>query len=258
MSYLLKDLVLDRVDLVDEGANSEASIELYKRKEYTMNFEEILSKMKPEHAAVIKAEIAKSTGAQVDATQIDTLTAELTKAKEDLANAEEALAKATEEKPADKEDDEECEKKGGFDEEETLKSMPTEIREYVTKMRLQKETAEAELIKAREAEKNSEAIAKAAELKSLPIESGKLVDVLKRCDSEMVDVLTAINAAIDSTVLKEVGGTSINKSTDAWAKIEKKAQEIAERDSVTVAKATSAVIRENPALYKEYLEGGAN
>lgn len=250
MSYLLKDLVLDRVDLVDEGANSEASIELYKRKEYTMNFEEILSKMKPEHAAVIQAEIAKSTGAQVDATQIDTLTAELTKAKEDLANAEEALAKATEEKPADKE--------GGFDEEETLKSMPTEIREYVTKMRLQKETAEAELIKAREAEKNSEAIAKAAELKSLPIESGKLVDVLKRCDSDMVDVLTAINAAIDSTVLKEVGGTSINKSTDAWAKIEKKAQEIADRDSITVAKATSTVIKENPELYKEYLEGGAN
>lgn len=255
MSYLLKDLVLDRVDLVDEGANSEASIELYKRKEYTMKFEEILSKMKPEHAAVIQAEIAKSTGEQVDATQIDTLTAELTKAKEDLANAEEALAKATEEKLAYEED---CKKRGGFDEEETLKSMPTEIREYVTKMRLQKETAEAELIKAREAEKNSEAIAKAAELKSLPIESGKLVDVLKRCDSEMVDVLTAINAAIDSTVLKEVGGTSINKSTDAWAKIEKKAQEIAERDSVTVAKATSAVIRENPALYKEYLEGGAN
>ena len=258
MSYLLKDLVLDRVDLVDEGANSEASIELYKRKGYTMNFEEILSKMKPEHAAVIQAEIAKSTGAQVDATQIDTLTAELTKAKEDLANAEEALAKATEEKPADKEDDEGCEKKGGFDEEETLKSMPTEIREYVTKMRLQKETAEAELIKARDAEKNSEAIAKAAELKSLPIESGKLVDVLKRCDSDMVDVLTAINAAIDSTVLKEVGGTSINKSTDAWAKIEKKAQEIADRDSITVAKATSTVIKENPELYKEYLEGGAN
>lgn len=255
MPYLLKDLVLDRVDLVDEGANSEASIELYKRKEYTMNFEEILSKMKPEHAAVIQAEIAKSTSVQADATQIETLTAELTKAKEDLAAAEEALARATEEKPADEED---CEKKGGFDEEETLKSMPAELREYVTKMRIQKETAEAELIKAKEAEKNSEAIAKAAELKSLPIETSKLVDVLKRCDSEMVDVLTAINTAIDSTVLKEVGGTAINKSTDAWAKIEKKAQEIAERDAVTVAKATSTVIKENPELYKEYLEGGAN
>jgi len=252
MSYLLKDLVLDRVDLVDEGANSEASIELYKRKEYTMKFEEILSKMKPEHAEVIQAEIAKSTGVEEYTEKIDSLTAELTKAKEDLAAAE-ADKKAT-----DDEEAEGCEKKGGFDEEETLKSMPAEVREYVTKMRIQKETAEAELIKARESEKNSEAIAKAAELKSLPIEASKLVDVLKRCDSEMVDVLTAINTAIDSTVLKEVGGTSIAKSTDAWAKIEKKAQEIADRDSITVAKATSAVIKENPELYKEYLEGGAN
>ena len=33
MPYELKDLVIDRVDLVDEGANSAAFIELYKRKE---------------------------------------------------------------------------------------------------------------------------------------------------------------------------------------------------------------------------------
>lgn len=257
MSYLLTDLVLDRVDLVDEGANSEASIELYKRKESTMNYEEVLSKMKPEHAAVIQAELAKSAGTTEDAAQIETLTAELTKAKADLAASEEALAKAEEKKTED-DKEEDCEKKSNFDEEETLKSMPENVREYVSKMRLQKETAEAELIKAKEAEKNSEAIAKAAELKSLPIESGKLVEVLKRCDPDMVDMLSAINAAIDTTVLKEVGGTSVVKSTDAWAKIEKKAQELAARDSISVAKATGAVIKENPDLYKEYLEGGAN
>ena len=33
MPYLLEDLVITRVDLVDEGANSAAFIELYKRKE---------------------------------------------------------------------------------------------------------------------------------------------------------------------------------------------------------------------------------
>ena len=69
MPYILEDLVIDRVDLVDEGANSAAFIELYKRKEQSkMNFEEILSKMKPEHAKVIQE-------------TLDTVTNDLTKAK---------------------------------------------------------------------------------------------------------------------------------------------------------------------------------
>ena len=112
---------------------------------------------------------------------------------------------------------------------------------------------------AKDAEKQAEAVAKAAELKALPIESEKLVGVLKSCSADMVDVLTTINAAIEGTVLDEVGKSNAGSNgADAWSKIEAKADEIAKRDSVTKQKAVSIAIKENPELYKEYLQGGAN
>lgn len=288
MPYLLEDLVVNRVDLVDEGANSAAFIELYKRKERsaTMDVKEILSKMKPEHSGVLQAEIDRLNGDVAKANENlaaitaerDTVAQDLSKAREDLNAANEDLAKTKSEletlkakQPAececDGEEDEDgkCKscgkpkKKAGFDEEETLKSMPEAARALFAKMRAQKEAAEEEVRKAKEAEKHAEAVAKAAELKALPIESEKLVGVLKNCNADMVDVLTCINAAIEGTVLGEVGKSHTGgNGTDAWSKIEAKADEIVKRDNVTKQKAVSIAIKENPELYKEYLQGGAN
>lgn len=287
MPNLLEGLVIDRVDLVDEGCNSAAFIELYKRKEQSaiMTVEEILSKMKPEHSAAIKAELDKLSKSASDATEaLETLKAEhteaeqeLTKAKSDLATVNEELTKATSELETlkvskakectcDGEADENgvCKvcgkvKKAEFDEEEVLKSMPESAKVLFTKMRAQKEAAEEEVRKAKEAEKTAEAIAKAAELKALPIDNEKLVGIIKNCSKDMVDVLTTINAAIEGTVLDEVGkSTQGVAGSDAWAKIEIKAESIAKRDNVTKQKAVSIAIKENPELYKEYLQGGAN
>ena len=288
MPYLLEDLVVDRVDLVDEGANSAAFIELYKRKEQSANMDikEILSKMKPEHSAVIQAELDKLSGDVTKAkenlavvtTGRDSATEDLDKAKEDLKAANEGKEKAESElKTLKAKQSDECtcggeadengmckvcgkpKKKAAFDEEETLKSMPAAARAMFIKMRTQKEAAEEEVRKAKDAEKQAEAVAKAAELKALPIETEKLVGVLKSCSADMVDVLTTINAAIEGTVLDEVGKSHTNsKGADAWSKIEAKADEIAKRDSVTKQKAVSIAIKENPELYKEYLQGGAN
>lgn len=291
MPYLLEDLVIDRVDLVDEGANSAAFIELYKRKERsaTMDIKEILSKMKPEHSAVIQAELDKLSGEVTKAkedlatvtTECSTAKQDLEKAKEDLKAANEGKEKAESEletlKAKQSEESEECEcdgeadengickvcgkpkKKAAFDEEETLKSMPAAARAMFIKMRTQKEAAEEEVRKAKDAEAQAEAVAKAAELKALPIETDKLVGVLKNCSADMVDVLTTINAAIEGTVLDEVGKSNPgSKGADAWTKIEAKADEIAKRDNVTKQKAVSIAIKENPELYKEYLQGGAN
>lgn len=291
MPYLLEDLVIDRVDLVDEGANSAAFIELYKRKERsaTMDIKEILSKMKPEHSAVIQAELDKLSGEVTKAkedlvtvtTECSTAKQDLEKAKEDLKAANEGKEKAESEletlKANQSEESEECEcdgeadengmckvcgkpkKKAAFDEEETLKSMPAAARAMFIKMRTQKEAAEEEVRKAKDAEAQAEAVAKAAELKALPIETDKLIGVLKNCSADMVDVLTTINAAIEGTVLDEVGKSNAgSKGADAWSKIEAKADEIAKRDSVTKQKAVSIAIKENPELYKEYLQGGAN
>lgn len=288
MPYLLEDLVVDRVDLVDEGANSAAFIELYKRKERgaTMDIKEILSKMKPEHSSVIQAELDKLSGDVMKAkedlatvtTERDTATQDLEKAKKDLKAANEDKEKAESELEtlkASMPDECDCDgeadengmckvcgkpkKKAAFDEEETLKSMPAAARAVFIKMRTQKEAAEEEVRKAKDAEKQAEAVAKAAELKALPIETEKLVGVLKSCSADMVDVLTTINAAIEGTVLDEVGKSNAgSKGADAWSKIEAKADEIAKRDSVTKQKAVSIAIKENPELYKEYLQGGAN
>ena len=251
-----------------------------------MDIKEILSKMKPEHSSVIQAELDKLSGDVAKAkedlatvtTERDTAMQDLEKAKEDLNAANEDKEKAEseletlkaslpDECDCDGEADENgmCKvcgkpkKKAAFDEEETLKSMPAAARAMFIKMRTQKEAAEEEVRKAKDAEAQAEAVAKAAELKALPIETDKLVGVLKNCSTEMVDVLTTINAAIEGTVLDEVGKSNPgSKGADAWAKIEAKADEIAKRDSVTKQKAVSIAIKENPELYKEYLQGGAN
>lgn len=257
MPNLVVDLDVNRVDLVDEGACSAAFIELYKRKEKHMDVKEILSKMKPEHAAVIEEAIGKAkTEAATAVSEKETAQSELTKAKEDLA----AANKEIETLKAKQKDDEEKKKNGSsFDEEETMKSMPEAAREMFAKMKAQKEAAEEELRKSKEAEIQSEAVAKAAQLKALPVETDKLVEVLKGCSPDLLDMLTTINTAIEGTVLDEVGKSAGGSTgADAWSKIEAKAEEVAKRDGVTKQKAVSIAIKENPELYKEYLQGGAN
>ena len=274
MPNLVVDLDVNRVDLVDEGACSAAFIELYKRKEKHMDVKEILSKMKPEHAAVIEDAIGKAkTEATTAMSEKETAQAELTKAKEDLAAAlkENEILKAKQKECGENSKEEcgenskkECREnskkdEASFDEEETMKSMPEPVRQMFAKMKAQKEAAEEELRKSKEAEIQSKAVAKAAQLKALPVETEKLVEVLKGCSPELLDMLTTINAAIEGTVLDEVGKSAGGSTgADAWSKIEAKAEEVAKRDNVTKQKAVSIAIKENPDLYKEYLQGGAN
>ena len=281
MPNLVIDLDINRVDFVDEGANSASFIELYKRKEKSTNMDvkEILSKMKPEHASVIESAInkAKEDLATVTAER-DTAQQELAKAKEDLSAANTELATKASEietlkakgctKKYNEETCKECDKREsckkaasgtGFDEEETMKSMPEAARELFAKMKAQRDAAEEELRKAKDAEQQAEAVAKAAQLKALPVDAEKLVQVVKGCSPELMDVLTTINAAIEGTVLGEFGKNSTGASgADAWGKIEAKAEEVVKRDGVTKQKAVAIAIRENPDLYKEYLQGGAN
>lgn len=291
MPYELRDLVVDRVDLVDEGANSAAFIELYKRKENErpMGFEEILSKMKPEHAEVIQQafaakdeELSKAKAALETAnTDLENVNKSIAGKDEELSAANDALAKANAELETLKAKNDTCEcdgeadengvcktcgkpkKSAAFDETETMKSMPEPVRAMFEKMRAQKEAAEAEVRKAAEREAENAAIAKAASLKAIPVEQDKLVGILKSCTPEVAELLTTINSAIEATVLDEVGksagngaGTSSATSDEAWNKLEKKAEEIAKRDNVTKEKAMSTALNEHPELYREYLNGG--
>lgn len=260
MAYELVDLVIDRVDLVDEGANSAAFIEFYKRKESSepMDFNEILSKLKPEHAEVItkafeesNADVAKAREELAAATQ------NLANKESELSEVNEALAKANAEIEALKAEAPVA-KSAEDTEEEILKGMPEEARALLQKYRAQKEAAEEQVRKNAAEKAEAEAIAKAANLKAIPVEQAKLVDIMKGISPEMYDILCAANTAIEEAVLGEVGKNRGNgaaqSETDAWSKIQAKAVEIAKRDGITVEKAVSTAVSENPELYKQYLE----
>ena len=274
MPYLLEDLVVDRVDLVDEGANSAAFIELFKRKERkeSMDYKEVIAKMSPEQGKLVQAELDKLAGEVTKAKEdLATVTTERDEAKKQLdetngklETANDDLATAKSELDALKQDEgKDGAAKAAFDEEETMKAMPKEARELFTKMKAQKNAAEEELRKAKDAEKHAEAVAKAATLKSLPIEQAKLVELVKGATPEVLELLATVATAMDETVLGEVGkskavaGTA-STSNEAWAQIEAKADEVAKKDSISKAKAISKVVNENPYLYKQYLQGGAN
>lgn len=267
MPYCLIDLCVDRVDFVDEGANSAAFIELYKRKEQgsPMDFTEILSKLKPEHADVVRQtladaeeQVSKLRDELAEATtKVSDLEGQLSTAQADLQKAKEEAEQHQAEENKD-EDSNDMDKRTSFDEAEVLKSMPEGIRNEFLKMRAQKEAAEEQVRKAAEEKVLNEAVAKAATLKALPVDQETLVDILKSCDPRVTDVLTTVAAAIDGTVLTEVG-KSVKSPVggDAWDKIEAEADKIVERDSVTKQRAIATVIKEHPELYKEYLNGGA-
>lgn len=274
MPYLLEDLVVDRVDLVDEGANSAAFIELFKRKERkeSMDYKEVIAKMSPEQGKLVQAELDRLAGEVTKAKEdLATVTTERDEAKKQLdetngklETANDDLATAKSELDALKQDEgKDGAAKAAFDEEETMKAMPKEARELFTKMKAQKDAAEEELRKAKDAEKHAEAVAKAATLKSLPIEQAKLVELVKGATPEVLELLATVATAMDETVLGEVGkskagaGTA-STSNEAWAQIEAKADEVAKKDSISKAKAISKVVNENPDLYKQYLQGGAN
>lgn len=287
MSTLLEDLVIDRVDLCDEGANSEAFIELFKRKEQSsMDVKEVLSKMKPEHAKLIQDAMNASAASLKEAQ--DSVAA-ITKERDDamtkldatkrlLADANKALDDMKEEhKPhPDGCDCPECKAKreaaakdskgsgnASFDQTETFKSMPKEVQDYLATLKTQKEAAESELRKSKEAAAEAEAVTKAESLKAIPVEKEKLVGILKTATPELIELLTVVNTAIEGTVLGEVGKSAQNSTgsadaNDAWSKIDAKAAELTKSKGITKAKAVSEVIRENPDLYREYLKGGAN
>lgn len=247
---LLMDLVVDRVDLVDEGANSAAFIKLYKRKERdaTMDFNEIIAKLKPEHAEVIQEEIAKAK-AEVP----EEIAKELSDTKEKLEITETELTKMKEDVNKAKEPAEE----ENF--EEVIKSLDPAVQKVFKSLQTQKEAAEQIAKQLSEQKEEEEAIAKAKSLKALPVEEEKLVQVVKGISDDVYEILkSAAKVLEESDIFEEVGkGKGDAGSIDAWSRIEKKAGEVAKRDNITVEKAIGVVINENPELYKEYLSGGA-
>lgn len=248
MAQLLVDLMIDRVDLVDEGANSEAFIKLYKRRNKEMTFEELLKSLPEEQATLINDEMKKVDEAKLEEymakakleaeAEIATIKAE---AEAEIAKAkEEAISKSkTEETPED-----------------IIKSLDPAVQAIFKSLEEKKIAAETIAKQLKEDQEKEETIAKAKELKALPVDESKLFDIAKAATPEIYEVLKSVSKALeDSEIFKEKGNNS-KGDVDAWSKIEKAAATVAERDGITKAKAIAVVMKEQPELYKEYLKGG--
>lgn len=273
---LLEEMVIDRVDLCDEGANSEAFVELFKRKETPMDKDlnkNLPNEEKPAEAPATEKPAEETPAAEkpaeekvlTDAEKIFSLEAELAEARAELAEAKakvealSGLAGANTGCPTEKAEDKP--NTLSFDSTETIKSLPPEIKEYIDTIKAQKEAAETALAKSMEEAKEKEAIEKANTFKAIPLAQEKLVGIIKSASPEVMELLNAVNTAMEGQVLSEVGKsvtTDVPATNEAWAKIESKANALAIEKKVSVAKAISQVIDENPELYREYIEGGAN
>jgi hypothetical protein len=234
-----------RVDLVKEGANSQAKIALFKSRGGTdMSVEEILKSLKPEHQKVLTDALA----AKED---------EIAKAKADLEAAQ-AVAKAKDLE--------------GQSEEDIVKSIKDPaIRALMETQIAKAKAAEAEVKKAREEREHAEAIAKAKEVPNLGTEEATLAEVYKKLGGveaelrdEIFGIFKAANALItEGGVFTEVGkaaGTETpvaSNEAEAWAAIEKAAEEHVAK-GVSKSQAISKAIKENPALYDAYIKAQHN
>lgn len=247
------DITYDRVDLVKEGANSQAYIKLLKSKGgNTMDLEQILAGMKPEHAEVVKAALATKDTAVAEAVE---------KAKQ----AEEAAAKAAEEVEKAKSNQAPV---PGTSEEEILKSVKDPAVKALLETQIAKtKAAEEEVRKSRDAEATREAVAKAKEVSGIGAEEEQLAGIykkLKAVDPALCeDVFGIFKAA--SAVKEDQPFTPVGKSTagvsytsqnedEAWGKIEEVAKTIASEEKISQAAAVTKAIAEHPDLYQAYLD----
>lgn len=263
MPNLILDLIIDRVDLVDEGANAASFIKMYKRKgtEEVMDFEKILKSLKPEHAQVVTDEIAK---AKAEATPTDEeATAKKKLADDELADVTDKVAKAKLELGTVTKDVAKAKTSVEPDFEEVMKGLDPAVQSYFKIMKAKQEAAEAVAKDASDKAEQEVAISKAKELKSLPVEEAKLVEVVKNLSPEIFEILKSANKAIeDGGLLDEVGIAKAKQTAGtasaAWDNIEKAAAAIASDQKVTIEKARTLAIKENPELYREYLKGDVN
>lgn len=241
MPTLLDNLVINRVDLVDEGANSEAYIELYKRKETKMDLKEFLESLESSQAALVNKAIEDAKNASA---------AELAKSKEELESATAKLASVTEELNKAKKPDEEHE--------DVLKAMPEEVRKKFESLEARTQAAEAELRKAREKQQHDAAVLKAKELKALPVEESVLVETVKSADEKTIALLHSLAKSFGDTVLREVGKTAgqARHSTNSWNEIENIAKSIAKEEGISKQAAIAKAIEKNPTLYDAYIGEG--
>lgn len=259
MATKLKNLKITKVALVDEGACSEAHINLFKRRNQEMGFEEILKGLSEEQQTVVKNHMAGIQQQVSDANgnlakskaELDTVKADLEKAKKDF---EEFKAEN------DKKEEEE-------DEDAVMKSASPALRAILEKAKSQAKAAELIAKKMADEAAEKEALAKAKTLTAIPAKEEELVGLHKSLNgvkpevaNQVFDILEKAQALINKSAAFEGKGTEGDagagaslSTDDAWGAIEKAAEPLAKSRNITKEAAINAVLSEQPELYKNYL-----
>lgn len=252
MATKLKNLVITKVALVDEGSCSDAHIKLYKRKPEggsVMNFEEILKSLPEAQQVVIRTEITKAKAMLPEgAMSAD----DAKKLEADKKAAEAKVAAGVAKQKSD---------------EEILKSanLAPEVRALVESALTKSKATEIMLAKMREEQEVGAIVAKTKELSNIPEVDTKVLDFCKSIKGVegAVDTFMDIMKSADSLIakggaFKEVGSNSTDagatdSSDAAWAAIEKAAEGLVVKGKVTESQAIQMVCDSQPELYNAYM-----
>lgn len=250
-THELTDIEFDRVDLVDEGANSEAFIKLYKNKggKSMSKVSEILKTLKEEDAKIIETELNKAKE----------MPKEDDKDKK-ISNLQAEIARYKKEAPKDINKSKESEEK------ELMKGASPELKAYLEKRNKEMEETKLEIKKMKEREFEKEAVSKAKTVTNIAVKNSVLADIYKRCmateDDKLAEDVFEVFKTADkvikegSELFKEKGSTEGNVDNTAWGKVESQAVELAKSKSISKEQAITEVLQSDPELYAQYQKEG--
>lgn len=236
MATKLTNMKITKVAICEDGANSAARINLFKKKgDLPMNFEEIIKSLTPEQQEVINKACDKMKKETEDAEK------EAKEAKEELAKAKSTVTT----------------------EEDIMKSASPEIQAMFKSMQAKQLAAETMAKSLKEEEMINLAKSRVAVLKSVPGEEAAKVEMLKSLNqkdsklaTDVFEMLEKANALIEKSAAFKATGNSnegVAKNADAaWAEIEKAAEPLLK--SMSKETAISQIMKEKPELYKSYLD----
>lgn len=175
---------------------------------------------------------------------------------EDLKKSVEEFVKNLKEELKKNDDDE-----GGEGEDFNKSELPEELRKRFEDLEERAAVAE-ELVKAEREKRLEIEFNKRAKEYANVAEVEKIAGILRKAsdiDDEFVDdienVLKSANERLENADLFKQKGNGGEDVSDVEATIEKKTKELMKSDtSLTFAKAQSKVLRDNPELYKDYID----
>lgn len=252
MKTKLKNLVITKVALVDEGSCSAADIQLYKRKSEggnKMTFDEVIKSLPEDQQKIVTAEFAKAKemlpegamSAEEAAKMKAQHEAEMKKSKEGTQENPEDILKNANLDPA--------------------------VRDLVEKSLARSKAAEIAVIKMQEEKRDAELVAKSSSLSKIPEADTKVLNFLKSISGvagavdTAMDIFGTVNTLIEKgAAFQEMGsngnaGSANTAGSDAaWAAIEKAANDLVAKGQVSKQKAITMVMEQQPELYAAYTE----